>query len=104
MSELPDSFRHKTIRRANAHRVAWEFAEMDKWLAESIDPAERREWLDSGALDFELDLVVEWKKCGMTPADLVVTWPSGRTALDYLRTRKYRADQIAEATQRRKRA
>lgn len=59
---------------------------LDPWSAAWIDPAEKREWFRAGVTENDLPLVKQWRQCGMTPEDLLVTLPDGWTALRRLRT------------------
>lgn len=103
IEELPASVR---VPRGSRRRSRWEddFRAVDEWLLEFIEPAEKKAFLDAGVFENELLLVLEWKGCGMTPEDLLVTWPSGRSALEYLRRAERTPQEIAKATKMRKAA
>lgn len=81
-----------------------EHQQIDAWLREFIEPAEKRRWLAAGVANEELELVLEWRRCGMTVEDLAVTWPSGASTLDHIRAQrgKHTIEQIAAATRKRK--
>ncbi|MCM3556672.1 translation initiation factor IF-2 N-terminal domain-containing protein [Janibacter melonis] len=100
VSEVP------RCRRPRRSQFDQEHRQVDDWLREFIDDSEKRRWMAAGITDDEVQMVLEWKKCGMSVEDLATVWPSGATALDYLRGRadRYTVDQLAQATRARQKS